>query len=221
MELLTILANRYQSDKGTNFFHRHGFSNIYHELFYDKRESIRSILEVGIFNGASLRMWRDFFPNATIYGFDNDDSKINLTNDLPNTYTFLVDQSQRQSLINGIQNTKCEQFDIIIDDGSHMMNHQQLTFGVLFPYVKNNGQYIIEDLHTSLNTDIIEREGYNTTTLYMFKEYEETTKFNSVHMTSDELAYINNNVLSVDVYGHENPYVRPSGMSITSVITKK
>lgn len=221
MDLLTMLANQYESDKGTNFFHRHGFSKIYHELFYDNRESIQSILEIGIFNGASLRMWRDFFPNAVIYGFDNDSSKINLTNDLPDTYTFLVDQGSRESLVNGIQNTGCDQFDIIIDDGSHMINHQQLTFGVLFPYVKKNGQYIIEDLHTSLNSDIIEKEGYDTTTLYMFKEYEDTNKFNSRYMTSDELSYLNDNVLSAEVYGYENQYVRPSGMSITSIITKK
>jgi hypothetical protein len=221
MDILTQLANWYQSDKGSTFFHRHEFSKIYNSIFYESRDKIRSILEIGVFNGASIRMWREYFPNAIIYGFDNDISKIDTVNDLQNVHTFLVDQSDRKSLLDGIERTGCDQFDIIIDDGSHMMNHQQITFGTLFPYLKSNGQFIIEDLHTSLNKNIIDTEGYDTTTLFMFKQYEDTGMFNSIHMTTDELNYINNNVLTAEVYGRENIHVRPSGMSITSIITKK
>lgn len=221
MDKLTELADYYQTDKGSSFFHKHEFSKVYFEIFNGVRESVQSILEIGILNGASIRMWREFFPNAVIYGFDNDSSKLGLVKDLPNVFTYLVDQSDRDSLLTARRQTGRDQFDIIIDDGSHMMNHQQLTFGTLFPYVKPGGKFIIEDIHTSLNADIIAKEGFNTTTLHMFKEYEDTNTIKSIHMTDSELQYINDNILSADVFGRENVNSRPSKMSITSIITKK
>jgi len=90
-------------------------------------------------------MWNEYFPNAIIYGIENnprikfDGSKIK---------TILCDQTNRHFLDNYFTENKIEA-DIIIDDGGHKMTEQQISFSTLWKYVKSGGFYVIEDLHTS------------------------------------------------------------------------
>ena len=105
------------------------------------------ILEIGVSGGGSLKMWYEYFPNATIIGLDiNDESE--LSND--RTHVYQLDQSNDYQLESFVK--QCEEkgyeFDIIIDDGSHHMRDQQVTLGYLFPLLKSKGIYVIEDLHT-------------------------------------------------------------------------
>jgi hypothetical protein len=95
--------------------------------------------------GASLRMWRDYFPNAQIIGCDIL-PEVMFTD--KNIATFVADQSNVGSLETLISNVKkFEEFaDLIVDDGSHNENHQVISFKTLWKLVKPNGIYIIEDI---------------------------------------------------------------------------
>jgi hypothetical protein len=92
--------------------------------------------------GASLFMWRDFFPNAQVYGADIlpelmvKDERIE---------TFVCDQSNRESLEDLIKKTGTD-IDLFIDDGSHKLNHQVITCLTLMPLLKKDVIYIIEDI---------------------------------------------------------------------------
>ena len=71
---LNALAQKYGTDK-TNKDHSYKgvtYLDIYHRYMSSKRLEVKTFIEIGVKNGASLRMWKDYFPNATIYGIDID-----------------------------------------------------------------------------------------------------------------------------------------------------
>ncbi len=146
IDLLTNIADKQKADKGNvhGRFRPSRFTEIYDRYFNDTREKVSNILEIGVGSGNSLRMWREYFPNAMIYGIDNNPAYIFQDDRI---VTFLCDQNSRQELVKIVSNLG--EFDLILDDGSHNVIHQQISWGCLFSYVKGNGYYVIEDLHTS------------------------------------------------------------------------
>lgn len=124
----------------------HGYLPIYEKLWLPIQEEPITLLEIGIYNGNSMRTWCEWFPNATIVGIDhnpNNPMKV----DRAKTH---FGKQEDWEFLSTVAN-EYKQFDIIIDDGSHIWLHQQLTFEYLWPVVKPGGMYIIEDLHTSLD----------------------------------------------------------------------
>jgi hypothetical protein len=140
MDLLTSLALTYRTDK-----FEHGFCGFYHAHLAPVRQDIRKVLEIGIFRGASLRMWRDYCPNAVIHGFDRNVPPEPLPDRIE---VHRGDQANRDALRRLLEATGSG-FDLIIDDGGHTMEQQQVSLGVLFPHLRPGGLYAVEDLHTS------------------------------------------------------------------------
>lgn len=129
----------YNTDK-----YQHGFIDRYKEYFDSIKNSAKNILEIGIKNGESLRLWKEFFPNANIYGLD-----INVNIPKENRlFLFEGDQSSEDDLNVFLKQVNV-MFDVIIDDGGHTMRQQQTSLKVLYPHVKSGGFYVVEDLHTS------------------------------------------------------------------------
>ncbi len=93
--------------------------------------------------GASLNMWYDYFPNARIFGIDVNECSY-LDND--RIKTFVADQGSLADLQTFAKATTGTEFDVIIDDGSHRPDHQQVSLGFLFKVLKPGGLYFIEDL---------------------------------------------------------------------------
>ena len=106
---------------------------------------IRSLLEVGVYDGASLHMWREFFPEARIVCLDIDPRCKAFEGG--NAKVELCDQSDSSQLV--AVGVKHGPFDLIIDDGSHIWSHQILTFETLLSFVAPGGLYIMEDIDTS------------------------------------------------------------------------
>lgn len=155
---LCRLGEQYSVDK-TPCFGGHTYTPEYHTLLSDRCNEVKLMLEIGIGNtplmksltneiytpGASLRMWRDYFPNAQIVGCDILDSVL-FTED--RITTFQTDQSNVTSLktlMNHIQQIQ-PYADVILDDGSHEIEHMIISFKELWPLVKPGGMYIIEDI---------------------------------------------------------------------------
>jgi hypothetical protein len=152
MTPLCKIAYKYKTDKCPEI--SHSYTPFYYELLKDKRESIKKVLELGIGcqktmggikdypTGASLYMWRDFFPNAQIYGADA----------LPETIfeaerikTFLCDETNRGNL-KGLIKKIGSDIDLFIDDGSHLKSNQIRVCKILKPLLKRDVIYIIEDV---------------------------------------------------------------------------
>jgi len=90
-------------------------------------------------------MWRDYFPNAEIIGIDINPACQQFNGDKIKIHT--GDQANESFLLEVAQ--EHGPFDIIIDDGGHVMHQQITSCTTLFPYVTIGGTYVIEDLHTS------------------------------------------------------------------------
>lgn len=208
MDILTQLGIKYGTDKATT----HKFTPFYNEYLEPIRDVVVSVLEVGVFGGASLKMWEEYFPKARIFGFDENDTSFCNTDRIK---TFVANQSSLVELHDAVVASDCPYYDVIIDDGSHFIDDQQKTMGFLFKYVSSGGYFIMEDLHTS-NFDLFPR-WYNTeiqvTTLDMLK----LLKYNKLmyqYMGPEDANYILENTEYVKI--HE-----VSRGSITAIIKKK
>jgi hypothetical protein len=116
----------------------------YEEVLQGK--NIKSIFEVGIGKGAmSLRMWAEFFPQAIIYGIDNDKEFLI---DEGNIRSFFCDQSNPERIRQIIQDNEIVP-NVFIDDGPHVWSFQISTYNVIWPLLNSGSIYIVEDLHTS------------------------------------------------------------------------
>ncbi len=136
---LCRIAFNHGTDKGTN---GHFYTAKYHELLKDKRESMQKVMEIGIDRGWSLLMWREYFPNATIYGVDIDYNR--LINE-PRIKSKRCDQSDVRSLFE-LAGWAGDDFGLIVDDGSHVPEHQILTARALGNLLAPDGVYVIEDV---------------------------------------------------------------------------
>ena len=158
---LCDLMNKYGSDKGCGW---HNYTLIYKMLFEERRNETLNVFEVGLGTnntdvpsnmgvdgkpGASLYGWREYFPNADIFGADVD-ARVLFESDKIKTY--YVDQLESETIHNMWNNMQCE-FDIIIDDGLHTYDANINFFNNSIHKLKKNGIYIIEDVcvHT-INT---------------------------------------------------------------------
>jgi hypothetical protein len=148
---LRFVLRATRSDKHTpSNLGGHVYGYTYGNIFWKLKYRPIKILEIGIggydrwLGGESLIAWQAYFPFAKIVACDIQ-PKQSLNTFRTKIYKF--DQSLQQDI-----NMLCAQetsFDIIIDDGSHLSQHQIFTFENLYHYVKEGGVYVIEDIQTS------------------------------------------------------------------------
>jgi hypothetical protein len=121
------------------------YFEIYDRHFSAYRNKEIVVLEIGVFQGGSLQMWKDYFgPKAKIYGIDIDPNCKKFEEE--NIKIFIGSQSDRSFL--GKLKEQMPPIDILIDDGGHTMNQLRTSFDELFDHVKADGIYALEDLHT-------------------------------------------------------------------------
>lgn len=145
---LPSLLRFFGSDKQMPGWHRYG--DTYARIFSAFKYRRLKLLEIGIggyaesLGGRSLLAWQAYFPFATIIAAD-----IVPKHELGGwrRHIHTLDQSSQQ-MLDGFGQSNGP-FDIIIDDGSHMNAHQVLTFHALFPHLRNDGLYVVEDVQTS------------------------------------------------------------------------
>lgn len=145
MNDLNSLAMKYGTDKGAIYRRQLGHDycrKYYQRLFEPIQNHPIKLLELGVAKGASLRMWRDFFPYGKIYGVDNGKTwGLNrLPKNEPRIECFVLEIEDVLQIVNN------GPFDIIIDDCSHHGEQQIKSFHELLPHLVDGGLYIIEDI---------------------------------------------------------------------------
>jgi hypothetical protein len=140
-ETLDELAIRHGSDKSSRV---HGYAECYDRFFSRKRDDIVRLLEIGVGDGGSLRMWREYFPNSEIMGLNEPVGPIR---EVDGAKIFNGVQTDRE-VLNQIRNSVSD-LDIVVDNGTHRWSDQIATFEYLFPTLRSGGWYVIEDLHAS------------------------------------------------------------------------
>lgn len=140
MKPLAELSLGYGTDKGTT----HSYIPVYEDLFAPYRDRPLSLLEIGVWYGESLKLWRAYFPDASIYGVDN--SLERLPKDFPADIVILAGDATRQETFSRFDDGS---LDIVIDDASHRIDDQIASLALLWPKLKDGGLYCIEDIQTA------------------------------------------------------------------------
>lgn len=176
--LLNNIGIKYSTDKASTF---HDYLCKYEHFLHGKK--VVKLLELGVFEGASLKMWSEYFPQGKIYGVDimpkckkfADESKKIIIKDLS-------DENALETLTN-------IKPDVIVDDASHVWSHQIKALFVLFSSLLPGGLYILEDLETS------------------FRAYSNTAFVDSDLSTYEVLEALNEIVTSGEKFylGRKNP----------------
>ena len=121
------------------------YFDIYERHFERFRNKSPVILEIGVFGGGSLAMWKEYFgAGAKIIGLDIDPSCK--AHEADGIQIFIGSQDDPYILNKIVK--KYPAIDIVLDDGSHMMKHMVATFEYLYPKISPNGCYMVEDTHT-------------------------------------------------------------------------
>jgi hypothetical protein len=152
---LTVLANKYNSDKGNVYKCAHHYTLYYQQIISDLLRDYSpthhriELLEIGLNRDdtasiPSLLMWNEYFHGrVNITGFDINRDFLKFNNVYPNIQIIQGDQSLQSE----VARLKNKTYDIIIDDGWHASKHQQISFKSLWSAVKSGGFYVIENLH--------------------------------------------------------------------------
>ena len=144
----SFIKSKYLSLKWKNYFY------IYDKLFEKYKNKKITFVEIGIFSGGSLFMWKNFFgKKAKIIGIDlNPESK---KFERYGFKIFIGDQSKESFWKNFF--SKVGKVDVILDDGGHTNYQQIITTNCCIPNIRDNGMLVVEDVHTSF----IKNKWYN------------------------------------------------------------
>jgi hypothetical protein len=219
---LSEIAKAYPTDK--DFTHNY-YEAAYESAFSSIREEVKLVCEIGIggfwnevgwVHGNSLKVWRDYFPNADILGLDIKEYQIE---DLGRIRTGWLDQSKKDLVVDYA--SKLKDYDLIVDDGSHNIYDQQITLAYFFKCLKPGGIYILEDLHSSIEVNDLEKakfwgwgEAGHITPLQMLEHHIGTKEIISDYLDEGEKQYLEQSIDKIEVF-----HIGPT--SITSIIRKK
>ncbi len=201
---LARLCDHYGSDKGELQpgghpypWRSHTYTDYYSRLFAHSRNSILKVFECGIGTndpalpssmgvngkpGASLRVWRDYFPNAIIWGADIDEKCLFQEERIRTHY---VDQLNANSIQEFWKWVGVQDFDFIVDDGLHTFEAGLSLFLNSIEHLSPSGIYVIEDVYMR--------------DLLRYKEFFKDTKFlvDYVILSGINLGFGDNNLVVV------------------------
>ena len=207
MNRLTEIGIKHDTDKAT----LHTFTEFYHD--YMVKYTNPRLLEIGIYHGASLKMWEEFFGSPIIVGLDIEPNK---QYESANIKTIVADQRKPEELLKCLE--VCNEYDIIVDDGGHTMQQQLVTIATLFPHLKSGGLYVLEDLHTSFMGEQYNIYRDSLTAYDFIYRVKNKLELETPYVSPTQLEYIRNNVELIEFFKKDpNDYLH----SITSVIIKK
>lgn len=145
MTELRALFDKYGCDKGA----KHHYDTVYHPNLSALRSFPINVLEVGVFKGASTKAWLEYFPKATIYGIDTFERVAMESLDVwshPRVKLMKADSTAPEAMLKVIAEWGQEiVFDVVIDDGLHTPTANYKTFRNLWPLMRKNGMYFVED----------------------------------------------------------------------------
>ena len=207
---MNSLFEYFNSDKGEFFINQylqpakknkvkikaHGYAKIYENAFVDLKNASINILELGSFYGNAAAAFYFYFDKAYIYSGDiYPDLFKYKSNRIKNFY---VDSSSRNSLSNNLLSKK-NNFDIIIEDASHMLKDQILSLFMLFPLLNSGGLFIVEELDFPETRDDMKINQTKPDLKQILKNILNNLDFNSIYISDEEKKYFLENFLSIEI----------------------
>jgi len=160
MSLDSLVDNSY-TDKNTT----HSYLSLYNQLLINKKITAKNVLEIGIGdfgekNGGSIKLWKDFFTNATIYGIDILPSNRVMDELLNNSRVILYTSTDgyNETFFKTQFLEKNIKFDFLLDDGPHTLESMKMFIKLYSQVMTDDGILIIEDIQSWDWIDILKNE---------------------------------------------------------------
>ncbi|MSQ55727.1 MAG: class I SAM-dependent methyltransferase [Betaproteobacteria bacterium] len=140
------LERLFFSERGRPVHKWRHYLEIYDRHFAALRGKPLTLVEIGVYKGGSLQLWRSYFgADAAIWGVDISSTAEEMRAE---GFNILIGDQGDAAFLQRVRD-EIPRPDILIDDGGHSMQQQIATFEALFPHVKDDGIYLCEDTHTS------------------------------------------------------------------------
>ena len=150
MTHLCDLAIKYGTDKGPAY---HNYTPTYFNMMCGTELLTRKVVEIGVMMGNSVKMWLDFFPDASIYAIDKDPEAFARLSKTNHTQLRRVIRLWGDEEDPSLWDRIGSEVDYVIDDGSHIPEHQMRMFERNFWRLSTGGLWIIEDTHCSFHVN--------------------------------------------------------------------
>jgi hypothetical protein len=180
---LNIIGLKYGTDKASG---HHDYLRLYQRRLAHLRDEAFVLIEIGVYQGGSVKTWSEYFPRATIVGLDVNEGCRQY--EQGNIAIRIGDASNPQFLFE-----VCQEFGrplVVLDDGSHRWDHQIQSLHVLFPILLQKGIYIVEDIDTSFEVLLAQADYRGASTISTF----------------DYLSLFARRVVADAAIGEEKPY---------------
>jgi glutaredoxin-related protein len=162
MSLLELVDNT-RTDKNTT----HSYLGLYQELLVSKKDTAKNVLEIGIgdgnqgiSDGGSIKLWHEFFINATVYALDikNIDSVWNGIKNIDRITLYTSINAYDENIFNNYLMNKNIKFDFMIDDGPHTLDSMKQFIKLYSQLMTDDGILIIEDVQSWDWIEILKNE---------------------------------------------------------------
>jgi hypothetical protein len=143
---LEQLVDNSRTDKNTV----HSYLPLYEKLLNKKKLTAKNILEIGIYNGGSIKMWSDYFINAKVYGLDilHLDSIPDYIKNDDRIILYTSTDGYNMDFFNNNFLNKDIKYDLLLDDGPHTLQ-SMIEFIILYSQIMaDDGILIIEDVQS-------------------------------------------------------------------------
>jgi SAM-dependent methyltransferase len=189
---LCLLGIKYPTDKSPYntevSLHKHAYTSIYNLLFSNIRYKDIKLGELGILDNNSMLSWREFFPNAKLYGFEWFDARLDKAKADNIDCTYLKMNVQDSKSISDGLSFAGSDFDILIEDSTHEFQDQIRFINEAYKHLKPGGILIIEDIFISANekdySDAINSDYFSSATF-----------INANHILKNSLGWNNDKLL--------------------------
>jgi glycosyltransferase involved in cell wall biosynthesis len=200
---LCEIAMQFNSDKcpyskETTSGHRHPYTPVYDTLFSSLRTQSINIAEIGIEKNDSINIWRKYFPNADIYGFEYNEQYLQeaINQNLSNVYYEKIDVTNSNNIRETFQ-TINKKYDILIDDSTHFFEDQIRVIQNSIEYLNEGGILVVEDIFRNRSEEDYQRElqgilKYFSSATFMTTEHE--NKFSGDWNNDKLLVLVRNDV---------------------------
>lgn len=193
---LCNLGAKFGTDKSpynttSESYHKHPYTAVYDMLFNSLRYKNINFGEMGILNNRSMQCWREYFPNANLFGWDFDENLLSnaKSHKLYRTKYAFMDIYKVESIVNGLEEANCI-FDILIDDTTHQFDDQIRIANVVHKYLAPGSFFVIEDIFRN-----IPEERYKDSLSNLKKYYQNITFITTEHANRDSTGWDNDKLI--------------------------
>jgi cephalosporin hydroxylase len=151
---LEELADNTRTDKNTV----HSYLPLYQRLLSSKKETAKHVLEVGVYYGGSIKLWSDYFTNATVYGVDVANYVWEGIKNKENIVLYMSTNAYNEEFVQTNFLNKNIKFDFMLDDASHKLEDMKQFIKLYSQIMTDDGILIVEDVQSIDWIDILTNE---------------------------------------------------------------